>query len=175
MLTYIYIYMLVSGCKSSCTCVYVFLRVHGFFLFVCIHVYEYITVLFFFFYGVAGKEDRKIKQLNEKWTFSRLLYVYIIHMYIYTLDVSSFNNRIIVFCCCIRYNIQLSLRHALFNRSFLLFVSSLSFPNSLSSFLSLSHSFFYTDTQSHTYIIRIPFSPSLVSPLSRTLAPHSFL
>lgn len=151
MLTYIYIYMLVSGCKSSCTCVYVFLRVHGFFLFVCIHVYEYITVLFFFFYGVAGKEDRKIKQLNEKWTFSRLLYVYIIHMYIYTLDVSSFNNRKSFSAAVLGtiYNCHCDM-HCLTVPSFSSFLLSLfqilSLPFSL--FLTLS----FTRTHSHTHI-----------------------
>lgn len=59
MLTYIYIYMLVSGCPPvrvyvSCT----------WFLF--LYVYMYMNILQFFFYGIAGKEDRKIKQLNEK-------------------------------------------------------------------------------------------------------------
>lgn len=57
---HIYIYIYAGKWMSSCTCVRVVYMVS---FFVCIHVYEYITV---FFYGVAGKEDRKIKQLNEK-------------------------------------------------------------------------------------------------------------
>lgn len=75
------------------------------------------------------------------------------------------------FCCCIRYNIQLSLRHALFNRSFLLF-AFFSFPNSLSLSLpfSLSHSFSYTDTQSHTYNTRSFFSFTCFPYLE--LSPH---
>lgn len=60
MLTYIYIY---AGKWMSSCCVRV--RVHGLLL----YAYMYMNILQFFFsfsYGVAGKEDRKIKQLNEK-------------------------------------------------------------------------------------------------------------
>lgn len=142
---HIYIYMLVSGCKSSCTCVYVFLP---FCMYTCIWIYY---SSFFFFYGVAGKEDRKIKQLNEKWTFSRLLYVYIIHMYIYTLDVSSFNNRKSFSAAVLGtiYNCHCDM-HCLTVPSFSSFLLSLfqilSLPFSL--FLTLS----FTRTHSHTHI-----------------------
>lgn len=131
---------------SSCVCyVFVFVGLE------CIHVYKYITV-----YGVAGKEDEK-SNVNEP-NISRLLYVYHTYVYIYARRMyllSVIENR---FCCCIRYNIQLSLRHALFNRFFLPF-PPLSSPTAR---LSYAHA---RTQNTHSFL-------TLSRSLPRSLTPH---
>lgn len=122
------------------------------------YVYMYINILQF--YGVAGKEDRNQTVLINRNIFDIIICISYICILLYARHIifQLSNNR---FCCCGMYNIQLSLRHTLFQ--------------SVSSFLFLSLLFSPKLTISRTRTHARTQDTHLFLSFSRTLIPHSFL
>lgn len=124
------------------------------------YVYMYINILQF--YGVAGKEDRNQTVLINWNIFDIIMCISYICILLYARHIifQLSNNR---FCCCSMYNIQLSLRHTLFQSvSSFLFLSLFFSPKT--QLLSYAHARTHAHKDTHLFLS-----------FSRTLIPHSFL